>query len=137
MLKYVNQPRYLLLIIAYLKPMRPKIYNEEIIELCRYQHYSATKIVQLLRRKHPSIGQATVYRTLFFLVSIGLLKKIEGAGPCAYYETSIGTHGHAVDNRTGKIYDFELPKNFLKKLHLPIGFSPSIADIKIYGTTER
>ncbi len=116
--------------------MRPKIYDEEIVKICKYKHYTAAKIIQLLQRKHPSAGQATVYRTLNFLVSQGLLNKVKGLGTCEHYEASIGIHGHAIDNKTGKVYDFELPKNFLKKLALPPGFNPSIADIKVYGEIE-
>lgn len=113
--------------------MRHKVYDEEIINLCKNKHYTAHKITQLLQKKHLFLGQATIYRTLTFLVSEGLLKKIAGVGSAAYYETSIGTHGHAIDKKTGKIYDFELPKDILEKLDLPVNFNPSNADIKIYG----
>ncbi len=116
--------------------MRPKIYNEEIVKLCKYKHYTAIKIIQLLQKKYPTVGQATVYRTLNFLVSEGLLRKIKGVNSCAYYETSIGNHGHAIDKKTGKIYDFELPKNLLETLNIPPKFNVSNADIKIYGSIE-
>lgn len=113
--------------------MRPKIYSEEIIELCKYKHYPANKIFQLLQDKHPSVGQATVYRTLKYLTEKGLLVKLKGLGPCAYYETSIGSHGHAIDQKTGKVYDFEIPKNLLEKLDLPKNLEISKIDIKLYG----
>lgn len=116
--------------------MRPKMYDEEIIKICRHKHYPASTILKIIQKKYPSVGQATIYRTLKYLTKKGLLIKIKGLGVCAYYETSIGTHGHAVDNQTGKIYDFTLPGNFLTKIKLPLGFNISNADIKIYGNIE-
>jgi len=117
--------------------MRPKLYEKEIIKICKYNHYPAKKILSLLQKKFPEASQATVYRTLRSLVKEDLIKKIKGVDDEAYYETNIGTHGHAIDQKTGKIYDFELPKNILNKIDLPKNFSIQNADIKFYGNMEK
>jgi len=113
------------------------MYNEKIIKLCKHKHYSAIKIFQLLQKNHPSIGQATVYRTLKCLTCEGTLIKIKGLGSCAFYETSIGNHGHIIDQKTGKVYDFDLPKNFIEKLNLSKNFNILKADIKLYGEIKK
>jgi Fe2+ or Zn2+ uptake regulation protein len=117
--------------------MRPKLYEKEIIEICKYKHYPVKKILTLLQKNFPEASQATVYRTLKSLEKKDLIKKIKGIDDEAYYETNIGTHGHAIDQKTGKIYDFELPKNILNKIELPANFSVQNTDIKFYGSIEK
>lgn len=120
-----------------IKNMRPKLYNEEIIKLCKCKHHPAKKILSLLQEKIPEASQATIYRTLKFLVESGSIKKINGINDEAYYETNIGTHGHAVDQKTGKIYDFELPKDIFKEIKFPKNFSIQFSDVKFYGIIEK
>jgi Fe2+ or Zn2+ uptake regulation protein len=116
--------------------MRPKLYDEEIIKICKCKHYSVKKILSLLQEKFSEASQATVYRTLRSLAEEGSIKKIKGIDDEAYYETNIGDHGHAIDQKTGKIHDFELPKNIFKKVKFPKNFSAEFSDIKFYGNME-
>lgn len=117
--------------------MRSKVYSEDILQICTHKHLGADKIFQILKKKNPSIGQATVYRTLKSLVKGGLLTKIAGVSDNAYYELTLKDHAHLVDEVNGKIYDIELPKNILKSIKLPEKFDIHRLDIKIYGSYKK
>lgn len=114
--------------------MRNKIYKEDIIKICSRKHYTAREVFDLLQKKYPTVGQATIYRTLHNLVSEGSLCEIKGLGESNCYESFVKWHGHIIDQKTGKVQDLVLPVDLLDKIKLPKKFKAKEIDIKIYGS---
>ena len=57
-------------------------------------HFSAEDLVELVKRKMPDLGQATVYRTLKLLVDSGLADSIEPGDGVTLYEHRYGHEHH-------------------------------------------
>ena len=105
-------------------------YQDEILEICHMNHLSAENILKIIKKKYPSIGQATVYRTINSLVERGLLNKISIDNK-NYYEKTILLHGHVVNNH-GEIKDFDLSEEFFKEIERKIGKKIKRLDLKVY-----
>lgn len=73
------------------------------------RHMSIEELYLKLRSKHPSIGYATVYRTLKLFAESGIAREIQfGDGQTRYEHTGEGEHhDHLVCKRCGSIIEFE------------------------------
>ena len=59
------------------------------------KHLSAEDVYQIVKRKHPEIGLATVYRTLDLLSDLEVLRKMDfGDGRSRFELNTAGTHQH-------------------------------------------
>ncbi len=54
----------------------------------------AVELFETLRRAHPHIGRATVFRTLDLLVEMGLAQRFEGEGHVHVYTSCDPAHHH-------------------------------------------
>lgn len=73
------------------------------------RHLSIEELYLKLRAKHPSIGYATVYRTLKLFAESGIAREIQfGDGQTRYEHVNEGEHhDHLVCTRCGTIIEFE------------------------------
>ena len=73
------------------------------------RHLSIEELYLKLRSKHPSIGYATVYRTLKLFAESGIAREIHfGDGQTRYEHVAEGEHhDHLVCTRCGAIAEFE------------------------------
>ncbi|SNB44756.1 Fur family transcriptional regulator [Geobacter sp. DSM 9736] len=73
------------------------------------RHLSIEELYLKLRAKHPSIGYATVYRTLKLFAESGIAREIQfGDGQTRYEHVAEGEHhDHLVCTRCGTIIEFE------------------------------
>ncbi|MBD3246021.1 MAG: transcriptional repressor [Candidatus Omnitrophica bacterium] len=74
-------------------------------------HLSAEEIYQRVQRISPSVGIATVYRTLEMLTELGLVFKFDFGDGRARYELSRGPeakdhHHHLVCTHCGRVIDY-------------------------------
>ncbi|MCM8777815.1 MAG: transcriptional repressor [Candidatus Omnitrophica bacterium] len=74
-------------------------------------HLSAEEIFLMAHRINPTIGFATVYRTLDLLTRMGIIQKMEfGDGKARYEMTEaskkVPHHHHLVCNECGKVIDY-------------------------------
>jgi Fur family ferric uptake transcriptional regulator len=74
------------------------------------EHYSLTELLDLAKRRQPSIGYATVYRTMKLMAESGLAaahKFVEGHE--ARYEPAVAGehHDHLICVRCSRIIEFE------------------------------
>ena len=79
-------------------------------EFLRMAAHSSTEDLYLkVRKKHPHIGYATVYRTLKLLADCGLAKERDfGAGQTLYEASGQGQHhDHLICTECGNIIEFE------------------------------
>lgn len=79
---------------------------------CMVGHHSLEEIYQEVHKKHPSIGQTTVYRTIKLMCEVGLAEELHVGEGFARYEVSTAKqhHDHLVCKECGKTVEFSLPE---------------------------
>lgn len=77
-------------------------------------HLSAEELQELLRKQDIKISLATLYRTLKFLTSNGLLRELDFGEEHKHYEisTSNKPHHHLICNKCGATIEFENQRLF-------------------------
>lgn len=77
----------------------------------KHEHLSPEEIYELIKDKYPTIGLATIYRTLQVFEEIGLIYKLNFDDGCYRYEimssddTNIHQHHHLICKNCGKIIE--------------------------------
>jgi len=84
-------------------PQRMEVYREMIRSS---GHPGATEVHEGVRRRLPSISLDTVYRTLWKLVELGLLRPLVTTGDRIRFDPVLETHHHFVCTRCGRTIDF-------------------------------
>ncbi|MTI93970.1 MAG: transcriptional repressor [Firmicutes bacterium] len=97
--------------------------RSEIISLLSEQtdaHVSAEELYELLQKKRPDIGLATVYRTLDLLAELGFAHKLNFGDGCSRYEVADSSHHHhhLICSACGKVE--EVPMDLLEQLEQEI-----------------
>jgi len=77
---------------------------EAIIEL--NNHPTAEKIIDFVRKNHPNIATATVYKVLDILVENELIKKVKTDKDIMRYEAIMEKHHHLYCSETDRIEDY-------------------------------
>ena len=100
-------------------------------------HLSTEELYLRLRKKHPAIGYATVYRTLRLFAECGIAEARHfGDGQTRYESSDIDEHhDHLICTRCGKIVEFEDPQ--IEKLQDKVaranGFTIERHRLELYG----
>ncbi|WP_337843771.1 transcriptional repressor [Thermus sp.] len=94
---------------------------------------SPQEVLDLARRRVPTLGLATVYRNLKALVEEGFLAPVHLPGePPRYEPAGQGHHHHFYCRACGRV--FELPGCALEAEGLlPPGFRPEGHEVTVYG----
>jgi len=73
------------------------------------QHLSADELYAQVKKKHPAIGYATIYRTLKLLAEAGLVEELrfEDGLTRFEYKSTDAHHDHMICTRCGAIIEFE------------------------------
>ena len=102
----------------------PRLLILETLTAAR-RHLSAKEVYSRVVERDPSIGSATVYRTLDLLVSMGLVKKNDfGEGFFRYELELAGTnesHAHLVCENCGRTLDVEIDTGVSKSIDVLSG----------------
>jgi Fur family ferric uptake transcriptional regulator len=97
--------------------------------------FTATDIYDAARATEPSLGLATVYRTLELLRSDGSVRQLGGA---TYVRCHPGHHHHLVCVSCGSVEETELcgapSAAVLRRKH---GFRAETHELDVYGTCRR
>lgn len=103
-------------------------------------HVTVEELTRTVRRRHPSVGSATVYRTLKLLSRLGYAKEL-GFGPGAMrYESNLTAHhDHLVCQECGSVTEFEEPRieTLQEEVAHRHGFRPVNHRLDIYGLCRR
>jgi len=97
-------------------------------------HPTAENIIDYIRRTHPNIATATVYKVLDTLAAHELLKRVKTDKDAMRYDAIMATHHHLYCIETDKIKDYfnddlnQLLTNYFKK-HRILDFE--IEDVKL------
>ncbi len=77
----------------------------------KHQHLTVDELLAKVRRLDPTIGYATVYRTLKILTEMGLASKREfGGGRARFEQGTSHHHDHLICLHCGAIQEFVNPK---------------------------
>ena len=69
-------------------------------------HPTAENIVEFIRKSHPNIATATVYKVLEILVENGLIHKVKTDKDCMRYDAITEKHHHLYSLKTDRIEDY-------------------------------
>lgn len=101
------------------------------------QHLSAEELYARVKKTHPRIGYATVYRTLKLLANAGLAEEQRFEDGFTRYEfkATEGHHDHLICTRCGEIVEFENER--IETLQQDVarknGFQVQTHKLEIYG----
>jgi Fur family peroxide stress response transcriptional regulator len=105
---------------------------EAIIKLDN--HPTAEQIIDYVRKNHPNIATATVYKVLDALVDKGLIKKVKTDKDIMRYDAFLEKHHHLYSSDTERIEDYmddelnDILENHFEKKGIP---DFNIEDIKL------
>tara|TARA_B100000586_G_C20028523_1_gene392229 strand:- start:181 stop:579 length:399 start_codon:yes stop_codon:yes gene_type:complete len=80
------------------------------------QHFSASSLIEKIRKNKLPISQATIYNTLFLFESKGLLKTINLENEKKFYDTNLSHHHHIYNMNTNTLTDINNDKIEFSKL---------------------
>jgi Fur family peroxide stress response transcriptional regulator len=91
---------------------RPKLtrQREAVLRVIRERndHPTANEIFEAARATLPAISYATVYNSLRYLRSEGLVREINFGNSASRYDRVTERHDHAICTACGKLVDFDL-----------------------------
>ena len=105
---------------------------EAIIKL--NNHPAAEKIIEYIRKNHPNIATATVYKVLDALVANELISKVTTERDVMRYDAVMESHHHLYCSESDRIEDYkdtelnEMIEKYFKNKDIP-GFK--IEDVKL------
>jgi len=111
-----------------------------VLDAVERQHGSFTvvQVYDRARRREPSLGLATVYRTIELLRTTGSIRQLTGAGEGAYVRCHTGHHHHLVCVSCGAVEETELcgapSAAVLQRRH---GFRAESHELDVYGLCAR
>lgn len=105
--------------------------------LSTHDHMSIEDLYLSLRAKFPSIGYATVYRTLKLFAESGIAREIQfGDGQTRYEQAAEGEHhDHLVCTRCGRVQEFsnELIEKLQNEIAQDHGYLVQNHKLELYG----
>jgi Fur family ferric uptake transcriptional regulator len=105
------------------------------------KHLTTEELHKLTQKKHPSIGVATVYRTLKLLIECGLCRELKLEDGITRYEHLYGHehHDHLVCTQCGalvEVLDAEIER-LQDKLARSHGFKIESHKLELYGICRQ
>jgi Fur family transcriptional regulator, ferric uptake regulator len=103
------------------------------------KHLSTEEIYELLKRSHPEIGLATVYRTLLLFDRMELVYKLDLDDGCSRYELNRHKedhrHHHLICMRCGNVAEVEddLLESLEEQILMKNDFIVKDHRVKLYG----
>ena len=113
--------------------------KEAIVSVLKKKHQPMPieEIHQMALKAVPSLGIATVYRTLKSLLEEGCIKAVELPGkPLHYEEAHKGHHHHFCCNACHGVFELEKCLSGIHQL-APKGFQVTDHEIILYGTCNQ
>ena len=101
------------------------------------QHLSSEDLYGLVKKKDPTVGQTTVYRTLKLLTEAGLAREVRFGDGRTYYEHNYkhGHHDHMICTECGRIIEFfsEELEALQDQMAAKFSFQPTQHSLRILG----
>lgn len=109
-------------------------------EICKVStHPTALNVLQMVKKRVPGIGMATVYRSLDFLEENGLILKLKSKNRVARYDGKVDAHCHLICEKCVSVIDiFDLKSISIESEELKrSGFKPSLGFLEIPGICKK
>jgi Fur family transcriptional regulator, ferric uptake regulator len=104
-------------------------------------HVSADDLFELVRREHPGIGRATVYRTLQWMVDADIARKVDFGEGRSRFEPSYRhpRHFHLICTTCHRSSEFLSSdvESLMEEVAAARGFTPAQSVVQIHGTCEE
>ena len=104
-------------------------------------HVSADELFELVRKEHPGIGRATVYRTLQWTVEAGIARKVDFGEGRSRFEPAYRhpRHFHLICTTCHRSSEFLSSdvESLMEEIASARSFEPSQSVVQIYGTCEE
>ena len=99
------------------------------------EHLTANEVFENARRILPGISFATVYNSLRYLKTEGLIAEVQFGTDAARYDRKVTRHDHAVCSECGKLIDMELsvPPALVKQAAALSKFEPKSIEVILRG----
>ncbi len=97
-------------------------------------HPSADHIIEYIRKTHPNVSTATVYKVLDALAENGLIKRVKTERDIMRYDAILDKHHHLYCSESDRIEDYsdeqldQMLEDYFRRKDIP-GFS--IEDVKL------
>jgi Fur family peroxide stress response transcriptional regulator len=96
-------------------------------------HPTAESVYKRLSKELPGLSQATIYRTLQFLESENLIRRVSSPGAIGRYDANIGPHQHLLCRVCGSLKDISVPALHSAVIPKVSGFTVEELDIRLVG----
>jgi Fur family peroxide stress response transcriptional regulator len=114
------------------------------IAICRFalrsrDHPTAQRIYEEVRKVHPTVSLATVYKTLLILREHGLIQELDLPEGQARFDSYVEPHINLVCLRCGNIQDLDDPtaRDMVERITAKAGFTRTGQRLDIYGACKR
>ncbi|HVO36984.1 MAG TPA: Fur family transcriptional regulator [Candidatus Acidoferrum sp.] len=113
------------------------------IAICRFalqsrDHPTAQRIYEEVRKVHPTVSLATIYKTLQILREHELIQELDFPEGQARFDSNLGPHINLVCLRCGKVQDLDDPaaREMVAKMTAKAEFTHTGQRLDIYGTCK-
>jgi len=97
-------------------------------------HPTADEIYLHLKKDHPRLSLATVYRNLNIYAEEGKVRKVSIPGDSERFDFNLSNHEHFYCEKCNKVYDVQLNLNDVVSKISP--FTVSFYKLMLFGTCE-
>ena len=99
------------------------------------KHLTANEVFANSQQLLPGISFATVYNSLRYLRTEGLIGEVRFGAECTRYDRTLTRHDHALCTSCGKLVDFELPipRDLMNKATSLSHFQPESVELILRG----
>lgn len=105
------------------------------------KHLTANELYRIVQGKYPTVGYATIYRTLKLLCECGLCRELKLEDGTTRYEHLYGHqhHDHLICTKCGRFVEVVDPEieRLQEKLIKQHGFYPERHRMELYGVCKR
>ena len=114
------------------------------IAICKFallsrEHPSVQRIYSEVRKTHPTVSLATVYKTLQILRDGGSIQELDFPNDKTRYDPYLEPHINLFCSHCGKIQDLKDPiaQELIKRVATVTKFIPTSQRLDVYGVCEK
>lgn len=98
-------------------------------------HLTASEVFAAARSLHPTISYATVYNSLHYLTTSGLIREITFGAGASRFDRIVERHDHAMCERCGRLVDLDLPEtvDLMRRAARQARFKPISISLTLVG----
>jgi Fur family transcriptional regulator, peroxide stress response regulator len=133
-------------VASIIQTLRSKGYKAtpQRIAICKFallsrEHPSVQRIYSEVRKTHPTVSLATIYKTLQILKESGSIQELDFPYDQTRYDPYLAPHINLVCSRCGKIQDLDdsIAQELIKRVVTVTKFIPTSQRLDVYGVCEK